>query len=346
MSLLEDDVVKMWNKLSKSWSVGDKSMARQITEALHPKYVSRNVASLYVLVCRYITKAKHGGKPAPRAYTHNELMNMALLTDKELREFSISKRKSYETIYAAKRRFIIKDWRFPNDGGAATKSTIEDSNYFEFSNHIHLEVLGLTWDMVQSAKKLLNNKFSLTLRHPNILYHPATHKRFLLTLADQLFLISNPEGYLVACSSKIRDGWTYHLNDPIYDVVETTEYIRHRRNYASERGRALAYLNNIKPKLNELLLQLRGMAVDTKGYDLVVAIRDSFTATINTCVEFDSSNQSTYSDMSPAEKKKHDEYMARVAEELTVSNREAAEAMRREREAHAQKVLAQLEVTE
>ena len=208
-------------ELEKTLTVGDPTIPQALVTEFAAYFEGRSFQSAYQMVCYSLRDKPLGNRIRDRrkTYTDKELDQLVLLSHKERKAYAEETGRSLRAVDAAMQRHKAK-----SDSNAATpiaiQFAVENINkrgFFSFSSATELKAMDSSRAAVLRARDALRERAGLTLRSPNILYHPITRRRYFMTSAEQVSLLGSPLKYLKARADHIKEHWVISDVDPISD---------------------------------------------------------------------------------------------------------------------------------
>ena len=198
----------------------------------------------YQMVCYYLRGIKAYIKSQPR-YTEKELSNLVIAKKAAIAEFALARGVTPGSVEQAINRYKERQSSIP----AALNRP-----WFSFSSRADLDARGFTLEDVHDCRDYLEENCGLALRAPNILYHPKTKRRYVMSDTEQVAILMDPKKYLQARSAHIKEHWVVRELDPMFepedvdtiDLAATTAAEKH----LAERVRRLSTVLKEKPPKN------------------------------------------------------------------------------------------------
>lgn len=227
MKKRNDDIrkilVRRHKELKKLWVVGDKTPIQQLTiEAADLLPGCRSFDSRTQMVRYFLKTSEEASGDARYKYTATELSTLVIATDEEINEYAERKGKTFRSVKAAVKRYADS---LTGPSGEPVRKRLEgrilQDGYFNFSYPYDLEWAGFKPSIVTEVKRHLV-KYKLSLRPPNLLYHPATKRRYALKQTEQVAILTNPERFLRIQAEVIKDRWVTGDTDPIEETQKAS----------------------------------------------------------------------------------------------------------------------------
>lgn len=218
---LKNALLTRQGELQAQWVVGDKAVTWQLVDEFAASFPgSKTKSAIYQMIRYHLRSANDSGYDRRKTYTKLELQNLMLMTAEDRLAYASDTGRSIRAVNAALERYrskILQDNPTQIALGVS-QSTMDTKGYFNFSSPSDLHLIGLSRSDILSVRQLLMDKYGLALRAPNILYHPATKRRYAMTTAEQSSLLSDPIKFLRVRSAHIKDRWVTKACDPIDDA--------------------------------------------------------------------------------------------------------------------------------
>lgn len=213
---LEDALRQRAAELQKSWVVGDKSVTWQLVGELKSEYPKRTEDALYQMI-RYYLKTESDTR---RGYSLMELQTLAISSRQERIDYAKATGRKARAIETAVERFRKSEKVKPEQVEVKLKHTekkVKDQGYINFGSQTELKLENKTIEDVLKAREVLKERFGLSLRIPNILYHPITKRRYYMNTGEQVALLNDPSKFLRLRIEHIKENWQVKESDPVDD---------------------------------------------------------------------------------------------------------------------------------
>ena len=218
---LKNKLIKRQAEHQAQWVIGDPAVTWQLVDEFASSFPnSKTRSAIYQMIRYHLRNSNPTGSDRRRAYTRLELQNLLLMTAEERKAFASASGRSVRAVNAALERTTADAFKDEPTRIAlgVSKSLLDTKGYFNFSSAADLHLAGLRRADVLSTRQLLMEKYGLALRAPNILYHPATKRRYSMTAAEQTSLLTDPVKFLRQRSDHIKDRWVVKECDPMDDL--------------------------------------------------------------------------------------------------------------------------------
>jgi len=216
---LEAQIKERVAELQKTWCVGDKSIARQIAEELEPQFPDRTSDAVYQTV-RYHMKDPRADKR--QRYSLLELQTLAISSPQDRLEYAKATGRCLRSIQSALSRYrkSEKEPKTPEQKEVKLKHTekkVKEQGFVNFGISAELKQIGKKLEDVTTAREALKERFGLSLRIPNILYHSITKRRYYMDEGEQVSLLQDPLKFVRLRSEHIKENWQIKETDPVDD---------------------------------------------------------------------------------------------------------------------------------
>lgn len=203
-----------YTELEKSHIPGAKSVSRVLAEEFASDFRAENPertdTGIYQMVRYYLRKDADYGSDSRIGYTNKELRNIGLMSTSERKVYADKHGKTVRAVTAALRRYLTrmsKEAKTVFEPAKKVRAEVEMNGFIDFCDILDLKYIGKTRDDVLTARRKLTGRAGLSLRSPNILYHPKTKKCYFMTTGEQLSLLENPIKFLKTRAEHIRQNW-------------------------------------------------------------------------------------------------------------------------------------------
>ena len=217
MSDIQEQIKARFKELDVGPTFNSMAVRKQLAMEFGGYFNSVGVTDAYQMVCYYLRVRGTDGR---KTYTTRQLRQLALMTGPEKVKYAAQTAKSVQAVNAAIKRYKDGlDTSAAKPGKlAAALDLINTQGYIDISIPVQLKAAGLNGVQLNTSRRTLAVKYKLGLRAPNTLYHPATGRRYLMSLAEQQSMLSGTDRYLRRCSAAIKEGWQEGTQDPIEDA--------------------------------------------------------------------------------------------------------------------------------
>lgn len=215
-------------ELMATHTIGDPPVPKQLVQEFKAHFEGKSDNAIYQMVCYYLREKnnKQVRGDARRVYTNSQMGQLIAMSPKERQAYADRTGRSIRAINAALERYRAK-----GESNAKAPIAVKFANerilkqdYFDFSSSVDHKVMKIGIYDVVNARKMLADPYGLSLRCPNILYHAPTKRRYYMSTAEQLALLSNPIKFIRSRADHIKDRWVAtpvdNPVDPVDDVVE------------------------------------------------------------------------------------------------------------------------------
>ena len=139
-------------------------------------------------------------------YTPAERERLCGLTRKQLQEYAAQTGQNFGTLYTMVWRYKMKSPTVKKqlDDYAAT---CQLRGRMDFARRTDLKAFGLPGDAFKEARKVIRSVQSLELLPPNYIIHAPSWKFYMLSLSEQIFLLTNPRRFLREKAAHISHNW-------------------------------------------------------------------------------------------------------------------------------------------
>lgn len=211
-------IKERYAELEKSHIPGAKSpskiVAEEFTAELRAENAERTGTGIYQII-RYHLRKDEGYLSDKRiGYKNKELKNILLMSTAERGEYAERTGRSVRALLAAANRYearmkreLAKVVASNMEQKTKIESELKLNGFIDFCYPPDLKYVGKTRDDVLTARRKLTGHAGLSLRSPNILYHPKTRKCYFMTTGEQLSLLENPIKFLKSRAEHIRQNW-------------------------------------------------------------------------------------------------------------------------------------------
>lgn len=241
MSNIREEIKARYEVLNESSTYNDMAVRKQLALEFADYFERAGVTKPYQMVCYYLRNRKKDGR---KVYTTKELRQLVLMTAAEKQCYAERTGRSIQAVNGAVSRYKLASTRIPapTRKADAARYAIDAQGFADMGNNTQLKVAGLNRRQIDSARRTLAIKYRLSLRAPNILYHPATGRRYYMPLIEQQAMFTGVDRYLRKYSASIKAGWQDGVQDPIDDDWSEPidlDTVKHRRR-APKQPRALS----------------------------------------------------------------------------------------------------------
>ena len=190
-----------------------KMLALEFVDEMH----SKSVGAAIQMVGYYIHGRKKKDSPDRRIkYDTTFLRGIVLMDLEDRRELEEAQGLGRRSLNEALARYK-KNLNVQGLPGRVVADRVQFNNYMDFSSTPELRAMGFSRDDVKKLAQTLKHPYGLALRAPNILYHPPSKRRYVLTLNEQKELITDPARFIKMRADHIRQNWTTLPTAPEYD---------------------------------------------------------------------------------------------------------------------------------
>jgi hypothetical protein len=219
---LRDQIRTVATEILPSITIGDPPLAAQVAAKLRdqPNFAHRTDSGVYQIVCYYLRDMHLTTKDNRKRYDKKLLSQLVIMSAPERREFCEKTNRSMRALDAALARY--RAWLDKERNKPVVirfvASDIQEQGYIDFSKPAQLHHAGTSTNAVKFCRTYLSNELGLSLRAPNLLYHPKTRRVYALTAAEQIALLDSPRQFMKKRADHIREHWVVRETDPVDDA--------------------------------------------------------------------------------------------------------------------------------
>jgi hypothetical protein len=252
---LQNDLRKREAELQAKWVVGDRSVTWQLVGEFKSQFPAKSEESLYQMIRYYL---RDGTADKRRGYDLIELQTLAISTHQERVNYAKATGRTLRTIQTAVERYRASQNRQGSLRSEEarervlkhTEAKVQKHGYVNFGVVAELKTIDKTIEDVLKTRATLDELYGLALRIPNILYHPKTKRRYMLTTGEQAAILDDPRKFLSIRSKHISESWLIKDADPVDDPELKTEVGEIARQRVARTPKILNALKVVSATLN------------------------------------------------------------------------------------------------
>ncbi len=199
--------------LKARWVEGDatirKQLASEFAEFFRQMDPDKSEGAIYQKICYYLRGGKSESNATTKAYAPGVIARVSCLSTAERKEFAEATGRTIRAVDAAVERYVAKNRAtelLKSDEDVIAESD-RAGGILDFSSFADMRYIGKSRTDVKKARKALSDRYGLSLRAPNFLYHAPTKKRYALSIIEQMELLDDPLKFIQSRVGHIKNNW-------------------------------------------------------------------------------------------------------------------------------------------